>query len=277
MHPVKFQLTQISVLAIFLLILHQILPCMLSKNKIKLITSLSHKKFRDETSLFIAEGTKLVADLATGFHCELLVISTGKESICKEIIADEKVVVDDDILTKLSTQKSPQGILGVFRKKKLVIPSQQELANQLVLALDDIQDPGNLGTIIRLADWFGIENIFCSGLTADAYGPKVVQATMGALARVNLHYVNLPAFLSEMKNIPIYGTFLDGRNIYSEKLSKNGIIVMGNEGNGISPEIEKLVTNKLLIPNFPANASGSESLNVAVATAIVCSEFRRNL
>ncbi|MEA4936508.1 MAG: RNA methyltransferase [Paludibacter sp.] len=248
---------------------------MLSKNKIKLITSLAHKKYRDETGLFIAEGTKLVSDLATTFHCELLVIATGKESISKEIKASEKIVVDEDILTKLSTQKNPQGVLGLFRKRDTTIPSQQELANQLVLALDDIQDPGNLGTIIRLADWFGIKNIFCSELTADAYGPKVVQASMGALTRVNLHYVNLPAFLSEMKNIPVYGTFLKGKNIYSEKLSKNGIIVMGNEGNGISSKIEKLVTNKLLIPNFPADAPTSESLNVAVATAIVCSEFRR--
>lgn len=250
---------------------------MLSKNKIKLITSLSHKKYRDETGLFVAEGTKLVADLATGFHCDLLVIAAGKESKCKETMADEKIVVDDDLLTRISTQKNPQGVLGVFRKKEPAIASQQELANQLVLALDDIQDPGNMGTIIRLADWFGIKNILCSELTADAYGPKVVQASMGALARVNIHYLNLAEFLSALSGTHIYGTFLEGNNIYSEKLSKNGIIVMGNEGNGISSKIEKLVTNKLLIPNFPPSAPTSESLNVAIATAIVCSEFRRNL
>lgn len=249
---------------------------MLSRNNIKLITSLSHKKFRDETGLFIAEGTKLVTDLVTAFHCELLITTIEKKHLSEEIKADEKMVVNNDVITRLSTQKHPQGVLALFRRRESAVPSQVELSGQLILALDDIQDPGNLGTIIRLADWFGIKNIFCSGLTADAYGPKVVQATMGALARVNLHYINLPAFLSEMKNMPIYGTFLDGRNIYAEKLSKNGIIVMGNEGNGISPEIEKLVTNKLLIPNFPADALTSESLNVAVATAIVCSEFRRN-
>lgn len=250
---------------------------MLSKSKIKLITSLAHKKYRDETGLFVAEGTKLVTDLATGFHCELLAIAAGKENMCKETVADEKIVVDDDVLTRLSTQKNPQGVLGVFRKKDSALPSQQELKSQLVLALDDIQDPGNMGTIIRLADWFGIKNILCSEFTADAYGPKVVQASMGALARVNVHYLNLAEFLSGLSNTNIYGTFLEGNNIYSEKLSKNGIIVMGNEGNGISSKIEKLVTNKLLIPNFPSNAPNSESLNVAVATAIVCSEFRRSL
>jgi TrmH family RNA methyltransferase len=250
---------------------------MLSKNKIKLITSLSLKKFRDETGLFVAEGTKLVTDMATAFHCELLISNQHRYEEVKMIPADECVVTDDEQLQKISSQKNPQGVIAVFRKCTSTAPTEQELASQLMLALDDIQDPGNLGTIIRLADWFGIKNIYCSELTADAYGSKVVQATMGALARVNIHYLNLENFLSGLNNITVYGTFLEGKSIYSEKLSENGIIVMGNEGNGISPEIEKLVTNKLLIPNFPKNAPTSESLNVAVATAIVCSEFRRNL
>ena len=249
---------------------------MLSKNKIKLITSLSLKKFRDETGLFVAEGTKLVTDLATTFHCELLISNQQRVEEVKAIPADEYNVADDEQLQKISSQKHPQGVIAVFRKSTSTAPTEQEFESQLMLALDDIQDPGNLGTIIRLADWFGIKNIFCSELSADTYGSKVVQATMGALARVNIHYLNLEDFLSGLNNIPVYGTFLEGKNIYSEKLSENGIIVMGNEGNGISPKIEKLVTNKLLIPNFPKNAPTSESLNVAVATAIVCSEFRRN-
>lgn len=166
-------------------------------------------------------------------------------------------------------------MLAVFRKKPAVDISKEVLAGELSLALDDIQDPGNLGTIIRIADWFGIKNIFCSEFTADAYGSKVVQASMGALARVNMHYVNLPAFLSEIKDIPVYGTFLEGLNIYPEKLSANGIIVMGNEGNGISREVAELVTHKLMIPSYPEHVPTSESLNVAVAAAIVCAEFRK--
>lgn len=250
---------------------------MLSKSKIKLITSLAHKKYRDETGLFVAEGVKLTSDLANAFHCEWLAYTPQWENEVRHLQADEKISVEENELHKISTQKSPQGMLAVFRKKTPVEFTNDELSGQLSLALDDIQDPGNLGTIIRLADWFGIKNILCSELTADAYGSKVVQATMGALARVNIYYLNLEDFLSGLNNVPVYGTFLEGKNIYSEKLSENGIIVMGNEGNGISPKIEKLVANKLLIPNFPKNAPTSESLNVAVATAIVCSEFRRNL
>jgi TrmH family RNA methyltransferase len=145
----------------------------------------------------------------------------------------------------------------------------------LCLALDDVQDPGNLGTIIRIADWFGIEDIFCSRGTVDVYNPKVVQATMGAIARVRVHYVDLPEFIASMGSTPVYGTFLDGKDMYGCQLSGNGLIVMGNEGNGISGEIERMVNNKLYIPNYPAERATSESLNVAVATAIVCAEFRR--
>ena len=145
------------------------------------------------------------------------------------------------------------------------------------MALDDVQDPGNLGTIIRIADWFGIEHIFCSSGTADVYNPKTIQATMGAIARVKLHYCNLPDFLksASQKNTPIFGTFLDGENIYTQELPANGIIIMGNEGNGISKQIAEMVTHRILIPNYPQGCETSESLNVAVATAIVCAEFRR--
>ncbi|HEY5590199.1 MAG TPA: RNA methyltransferase, partial [Paludibacter sp.] len=148
----------------------------------------------------------------------------------------------------------------------------------LSLALDDVQDPGNLGTILRIADWFGISDVFCSEYTADAYSPKTVQATMGALARVKIHSVNLAEFLQNCSDIlPIYGTLMNGENIYNKTLTQQGIIVMGNEGNGISATIEKFVSERLLIPNFPAGQVTSESLNVGVATALVCGEFRRRV
>jgi TrmH family RNA methyltransferase len=150
---------------------------------------------------------------------------------------------------------------------------------ELCLALDDVQDPGNLGTIIRVADWFGIRHIFCSIGTTDAFSPKTIQATMGAISRVQIHYVDLYSFLHhtriESSSTPIYGTFLEGKNIYRESLSPNGVIIMGNEGNGISSKIEEMVTNKLFIPNYPEGCATSESLNVAIATAITCAEFRR--
>ena len=156
-----------------------------------------------------------------------------------------------------------------------IISTKIDYRHKLSLVLDAIQDPGNLGTIIRIADWFGIENIFCSDDTADVYNTKTVQATMGALCRVNVHYANIIDLITQNSNSPIYGTFLNGDNIYRESLSSKGFIVMGNEGKGIRPEVEKLITHRLYIPNFSPNSTTSESLNVAVATAVVCSEFRR--
>ncbi|MEI7501856.1 MAG: RNA methyltransferase [Paludibacter sp.] len=248
---------------------------MISKPKIKLIASLSQKKFRDEQGLFIAEGTKLVLDLAPSFRCVLLVANEDWLSEHRTITADEIIDVDETELKKISNQKSPQGVLAIFEKAKYTY-SIDDLNQKLNLALDDVQDPGNLGTILRIADWFGITNVFCSEHTADAYNPKTVQATMGALARVKVHVVNLPDFLKSCNDkLPIYGTFMDGENIYSKTLSQQGIIVMGNEGNGISSEIEKFVSERLLIPNYPIGQATSESLNVGVATALVCGEFRR--
>ncbi len=250
---------------------------MLSKNKIKLITSLSQKKFRDELGLFVAEGTKLVTDLAPLFRCSLLVTTAAWLKQNQTINVGEYIEVTDDELKKISNQKTPQGVLAVFEKPTFTF-TIDELANNLSLALDDVQDPGNLGTIIRIADWFGIYNIFCSTHSADAFSPKTVQATMGALARVRVHYVDLPEFLNRFSTIlPVYGTHMDGSNIYTKPLSKNGIIVLGNEGNGISAEVEKYVSERLLIPNFPDGQSTSESLNVGIATALVCAEFRRRI
>ena len=248
---------------------------MISQSKIKLIKSLWLKKFRDETHLFIAEGTKLVLDLLPVFHCSILVATREWLVDNKGITATEIVEIEAREFTKISNQKSQQGVLAVFKKPESAWKAE-DITDKLTLALDDIQDPGNLGTIIRIADWFGITDVFCSEQTADAYNPKTVQATMGALARVRVHVVNLPEFLkSSPSNEPIYGTFMDGENIYSKSLSRHGIIVMGNEGNGISGEIETLVTDRLLIPNYPAGRDTSESLNVGVATALVCAEFRR--
>ncbi|MDR2841403.1 MAG: RNA methyltransferase [Paludibacter sp.] len=246
---------------------------MLSAARIKFIRSLQLKKFRDSNGMFIAEGTKLIADLLGNFE-PYCIYATAE---CFEKInfnADIEIVSNAE-LQRISNLKNPQGIVAVFKIPQYNF-TQSEISNSLSLALDDIQDPGNLGTIVRTADWFGIRNIFCSPHSADIWNTKSVQATMGALARVKVYYVDLREFLSEIgNNTAIYGTFLHGENIFTEKLSTTGIIVIGNEGNGISPEIETLVSRRLTIPNFPLDSSSSESLNAAVAAAIVCAEFRR--
>ena len=248
---------------------------MISLSKIKLIKSLEQKKFRDETGLFIAEGTKLVLDLLSVFQCSILVGTHDWLSENKGVSATEIIEIEAREFSKISNQKSPQGVLAVFKKRDDTW-RPEDLFQKLTLALDDIQDPGNLGTIIRIADWFGITDVFCSEHTADVYNSKTIQATMGALARVRVHSVNLAEFLNTYPlNQPVYGTFMDGENVYDTSLSPYGIIVMGNEGNGISNDIEKLVTARLLIPNYPVGQLTSESLNVGVATALICAEFRR--
>lgn len=250
---------------------------MISKNKIKFIASLSQKKFRDEQNMFVAEGTKLVLDLMPSFNCVLLLATADWLREYRITEQCEVVEVSDEELKKISNQKTPQGVLAVLSKMESHW-DVDALTGKLSLALDEIQDPGNLGTILRVADWFGISDVFCSENTADAFSSKAVQATMGALARVNVHVVNLPHFIAECcSKMPVYGTFMNGENIYNRTLHPNGIIVMGNEGNGISKEIEKLVTDRLLIPNFPVGQISSESLNVGVAAALVCAEFRRRV
>ena len=243
----------------------------------------------------------LIADLIGSFDCELLVYTASREDALS-ITAQERILTDmKPVCAKYLHRKRLKVCWRSSENLSLQFP-QKEIKNTTLLGTRRDSKPGNLGTIIRIADWFGIRHIFCSFTTADVYSPKVVQATMGALARVQVHYVNLDTFLStwnidnqsepechhslkdneksdnqeDYNNFAIYGTFLSGKNIYQEKLSPNGIILMGNEGQGISPAIAKHVTHKLRIPNFPENAPSSESLNVAVATAIVCSEFRRN-
>ena len=245
---------------------------MVSKAQIKQVRSLQQKKFRDELGLFVAEGDNCVEELQKAF--ELVNLYREGEN------------ADRTSIEQMSGLRTPQGTIGIFRKRPedTFLPSM----SGLVLALDGIQDPGNLGTIIRTCDWFGVHDILCSRDTADCYNPKVVQATMGALARVRVHYVELvkkiSAFRFQLSDLRIYGTLLDGKDLYetlsSESLlpsSKGGlrIIVMGNEGNGISAPVRKLITHAIRIPSFPKNAETSESLNVSIATAIVLAEFRR--
>ena len=180
--------------------------------------------------------------------------------------------ISDDELHRISFLQHPQQVLGLFP-----IPETPTFSygNELYLALDGVQDPGNLGTIIRIADWFGIETILCSEETADAWNPKVVQATMGSIARVNLIYTNIPELLDRLPaEVPVYGTLLDGDNIYTQQLTQGGIIVMGNEGNGLTEKVRRRVNRRLLIPSYRSDDT-AESLNVAIATAIVCAEFRR--
>jgi len=226
----------------------------------------------------VAEGPKVVGDLLRAGYVARAIFSTTERPNAQ--------LITDDELRKLSFLQHPQEVLAVFEiplNSQFSIPNREAtilnskfstLNSNLSLALDGVQDPGNLGTIIRIADWFGIQTIFCSEDTADCYNPKVVQATMGSLAHVHIIYIDLEAFLQSV-DCPIYGTLLDGQNIYQQQLSTEGIIVMGNEGNGISPAIRQLVTHKLLIPNYNTSGETAESLNVAIATAITCAEFRR--
>lgn len=233
----------------------------LSKAQVKWVRSLQQKKNRDAEGVFVAEGEKCVNDLRDAF--ELLLLASPQNASRMEI-------------EQMSSLRNPQGTIAVFRKREETDIDTQ----QLLVALDGVQDPGNLGTIIRTCDWFGIHDILCSKDTADCYNPKVVQATMGALARVRVHYVDLPSVLANLskQGIPLYGTLLDGKNIYDTNAIPDkqiGVIIMGNEGNGISPEIRKLISHPLFIPSYPADTPTSESLNVGIATAIVLAEFRR--
>lgn len=251
---------------------------MLSKNRIKFIHSLSSKKQRDASGVFVAEGSKTVNELLKYFDCSLLIHTEDweKPNYLNSKSIEEVEIASETELSRASFLKTPQKVLGIFKKKDLIDSCLSKVEDSLCIGLDSIQDPGNLGTIIRIADWFGIKNIFCSPDTADAFSPKTIQATMGAIARVNIIYTSLTELVGNLsEGVPIYGTFLEGENIYQEQLEQRGLIIMGNEGNGISREMEKLISQRLYIPSFPVGEETSESLNVAVATAIVCAEFRR--
>ena len=251
---------------------------MLSKNKIKYLTSLAKKKNRDEEGVFLAEGTKVVGDILPYFRCRLLCGTKEFLTQHPQAKADEIIEISEDELLKCSQLKTPRDVIAVFYKPTTPLINTEMFNQELCLMLDGVQDPGNLGTIIRLADWFGIKHIICSEDTADAFAPKVIQATMGAITRVSIHYKNLAQLLSRIhEETPIYGTFLEGDNIYEKRLSTNGVLIMGNEGNGIRPETQTFINQKLYIPPHPIGCETSESLNVAIATAICCAEFRRQL
>lgn len=248
---------------------------MISKAKIKLIRQLASKKGRTEAQAFLGEGHKVVGDLLTRFHVRFVIATHAWLSLHEPLAGVEFIEATADELRRASLLMAPQDVLAVFD-----LPSSREgvplPADELSLALDGVQDPGNVGTIIRLADWFGIRHIFCSVDTADAFNPKVVQATMGSLARVSLHYTDLLELLDRRPDcLPVYGTLLNGRNIYTTELQQQGVIVMGNEGKGVSEAVRRRLTHGLLIPPFPGDSATAESLNVATATAITLSEFRR--
>lgn len=248
---------------------------MLTKNTIKRLSSLQSKKFRKEYGVFIAEGSRLIEEILNSnlTITEIYHITDWSSNLIGRAKHHEIISVDE--MKKISALSTPSQVFAVIGIPEYNI-GEIDFANELVLALDTIQDPGNLGTIVRLADWFGINSIICSHETVDIFSPKVVQSTMGAITRVKVFYCDLKEELIKIKaKIPVYGTFMEGSNIYETELKSKGVVVMGNEGNGISPEIEKLVSYKIHIPSFANDRTNVESLNVAMATAIICSEFRR--
>ncbi|MFC0519795.1 TrmH family RNA methyltransferase [Mesonia maritima] len=240
---------------------------MISKSQIKLINSLSQKKYRNKNNLFVAEGIKVIKELLkSDFELEMIFSEVDMFFTAK----DKLEIISPEILKKISNLSTPQTALALFKIPQHTISADLDFA----VALDGIRDPGNLGTIIRLCDWFGVSHLICSQDTVDCYNPKVVQATMGSIARVNIIYTDLKTFI-EKSNLPVYGAFMNGENIYKKSFSPKGIVVLGNEANGISSAIERLISQKISIPQFGENQK-TESLNVATATAILLSEFKRN-
>jgi len=251
---------------------------MINSSIIKLVKSLSDKKNRSENNLFVAEGNKIVNELINCNYSINFIISNEKWFLENESKLKQKIfVVNENELKRVSFLKTPQDVLAVCNIKINDI-CYNNINDNIILALDGIQDPGNFGTIIRIADWFGIKNIITNIASADVYNPKVIQATMGAFARVNVCYKNLTDELLKLKNslgFTVYGATLSGENIYTTKLEQKCVIVMGSEGNGISKEVLSLLNKEISIPTFSENQFKTESLNVANATAIVCSEFLR--
>ncbi|MBU2939255.1 RNA methyltransferase [Lacinutrix sp. C3R15] len=238
---------------------------MLTKSQIKLITSLKQKKYRQQEGLFVAEGLKTIKELLNS-SLELYHVFTIESF---HITGEAETIITEKELKKISFLTTPNKALAVFK-----IPKTQEVnTNSLIVALDDVRDPGNLGTIIRLCDWFGIRDLVCSNATVDCYNPKVIQATMGSITRVNISYLHLENFLKETTTA-VFGTFMDGENVYKSQLPNKGVLVLGNEANGISASIEALASKRISIPRF-GQLQATESLNVATATAILLSEFKR--
>lgn len=241
---------------------------MFSKSQIKFIKSLSQKKFRTKNGLFLIEGKKGIFELLNS-SIKLHSLYTT-EDIFNTSENNTEIITEAE-LKKISNLHTPQTALAIFSMPEVAPPN----IGGLKVVLDEVKDPGNLGTIIRLCDWFGVEDLICSRGTVDCYNPKVVQATMGSISRVKIHYLDLVDFLASAKEkFPVYGTFLDGENVYTESLSSEGILVLGNEANGISPGVESMISKKLLIPQL-GRTRKTESLNVATAAAIFLSEFSR--
>ena len=238
---------------------------MLSKSQIKLITRLKQKKYRQQDGLFVVEGVKAITELLQS-NLKLNKLYT---TVSFNIDAKDEVFISETDLKRISFLTTPNKALAIFE-----IPQAKPIGNSgLIIALDAIRDPGNLGTIIRLCDWFGVQELICSKETVDCYNPKVIQATMGSITRVNINYIDLALFLKSSK-LNVFGAFMEGSNVYNIELPKNGILVMGNEANGVSKEVEEIIARKISIPRF-GNLQSTESLNVATATAILLSEFRR--
>jgi len=241
---------------------------MLSKSRITLITSLKQKKYRLQHQLFVVEGIKTINEfLNSSYVLEHLYAVKRFDDVSESV----QTIVSETELKKVSFLKNSNSALAVFKMS----PVEEIDESKLLVGLDNVRDPGNLGTIIRLCDWFGVTDLVCNSETVDCYNPKVVQATMGSLTRVNVTYLNLEKYLFDRKELPVYGTFMEGDNLYSSSVNtSSGIVVLGNEANGISVQIEKLVTQKITIPKFGA-VQKTESLNVAMATSIILSEFKR--
>jgi TrmH family RNA methyltransferase len=239
---------------------------MVGKSQIKFIKSLQQKKYRNQNAMFVVEGIKTVQELLDSNIEPYKIYVTSAELF--QDLEDQIEIISEVDLKRISSLKNPNKVLGIFK-----IPQPRKVdENDWILALDDVRDPGNLGTIIRLCDWFGIKHLVCSERTVDCYNPKVLQATMGSITRVNIFYTDLVHYI-EKSELPVYGTFMNGNTIYSSKLPLKGILVMGNEAKGISSEIENLVNSRVSIPHFGSNAT--ESLNVATAVAIFLNEIRR--
>ena len=251
---------------------------MISKNHVKHIQTLHSKKHRDEHSIFIIVGIKIVTEFINSDAYQIVEV-LGLDSFISiniELLESKNIPfseITEDELKKISTQQGPNKVLAIVKMQNSELQSQNKLLDTC-LYLDDIRDPGNLGTIIRIADWFGINKIFCSKQSTELYNPKTLQATMGAILRVNVEYIDFENLLLKNQNLPVYGAVLNGKNIYKNELQK-GIIVIGNEANGISEAILKQITLPITIPS--ASLNGSESLNAANACAIICSEFNRQL
>ncbi len=260
---------------------------MLSKQKIKLFRLLQQKKCRYEKRLFIVEGEKMVNEAFRSSYCIDYLIATNKwlnqnHKLIRPSSKIEVMEADKKEIQRISSLTTSQDVVAVLK-----MPNQtfnfNYIGDNLILFLDSINDPGNLGTILRIADWFGIENVVCSANTVDLFNPKTIQATMGAIFRVKVFYTETSKFFQQLQEnvsntdteIPVYGAFLNGENIYHHQLSNHGIIVLGSESHGVLPDTQKNITQKIYIPKYPVNKATAESLNVSMAAAIICSEFRR--